>query len=168
MHARPFLLLSPIALALACATAEPAVSEPARPPPTTPERSVEPVAQTDPVQPNPAGLEWELKVDPSTFAVSDLGQVRVSLTVRNDGADTVNPFEFRPNDLRVDGEPSMALSLAFGNGMMGPRWSSLPQGQSAADERVGVAFVDTAGEHVISAHRGDEELARVTVTVRSP
>lgn len=167
MHVRPFLLLPSIALALACTTAEPAVSEPTRPPPTTPERSVEPAAQADSVQPNPAGLEWELKVDPSAFALSDLERVRVSLTVRNDGTDTLDPLRFRPHDLRVDGEQSMALSLAFGNGITGPRWSSLPQGQSATDERVGVVFVETAGEHVISAHRAGEELARVTITVRS-
>lgn len=171
MYVRASIVLSPIVLALACRAAEPTpseppVTEPTRPPATTPERPIEPAAQPDTIPPNPAGLEWALKVEPSAFKLSDLKRVRVVLTVRNDGTETIAPFEFRPSDLRVDGEQSFALSLAFGNGMMPPRWSSLPAGQSATDERVGVAFVDTAGEHVISAHRGDEELASVTVTVR--
>lgn len=106
-------------------------------------------------------------MQPSEFTLSEIGQVRVVLTARNDGSETVSPFEFRPYDLQVDGEESMALSLAFGNGVMAPRWSSLPAGESATDERIGVAFVDAAGKHVISAHRGEEQLARVTVTVRA-
>lgn len=178
MHARSFLLLVPIALA--CVTAEPAVEPatpaespeppmPSEPPePATPaEPAVEPAAQRDSLPPNPAGLTWSLTVKPSSFALSDLERVRIVLTAHNDGDETTQPLEFRPYDLQVDGEPSMALSMAFGNGLTGPKWSSLPAGESTTDERVGVAFVDAAGKHVISAHRGDEELARVTVTVRS-
>lgn len=182
MRVQPLLLMS--FFALGCTTPEAAVSEtpssevtPTRAPPkslrqtppTDPQaRAVEREASAESLPPNPDGLEWSLTVEPATFALSDLGRVRILLTARNKSAETIAPFDFRPYDLRVDDESSMALSLAFGNGLVGPRWSSLPAGQSATDERVGVAFVEAAGTFSVSAHRGDEELARTTVTVRRP
>lgn len=169
MHLRPFLALSSLALACTAPAApisEPPVSEPTRAAPTSPERLVEPAPPPSLPPPNPVDLVWSLTVQPSAFALPKLERVRVVLTAHNEGDKTTHPLEFRPHDMRVDGDPSMALSVAFGNGLTGPRWSSLPGGESATDARVGVAFVDTPGKHVISAHRGDEELARVTVTVR--
>ncbi len=118
----------------------------------------------EPEETSPPSVHWTLTVHPSTFALRDLGHVQVRMTALNDGPTAVDPH--KPWDLRVDGAPSQALSMAFGNGAMGPEWSSLPPGATAVDEREGVEFVDTRGDHEITLHWGDQELARTTVHVR--
>jgi hypothetical protein len=51
----------------------------------------------------------------------------------------------------VDGAPSMGLDMAFGNGLRETRWSRLPPGEIAFDERdMEPAIFDTAGEHVVT------------------
>jgi hypothetical protein len=111
----------------------------------------------------PGSLAWTLTVEPSTFTFAEIDEVRLHIEVRNTGTATVKPLH--PWDFRVDGEPSMALSLAFGNGVRPQNWQALPPGESAVDERIGVAFVDATGEHVVSVHDGDLELARVVIHV---
>lgn len=170
-----WLALAALWLVSACTASpstgsKPAVADPGDGEPvattSTPEPAVEPTPPTESASPSSADeLEWTLAAKPSKFSLSELGDVRLTLEVRNAGSETADASLARPLEWEVDGEPSMVLSMAFSNGLMDGKWMSLGSGESTTDARVGVAFVDAPGEHVVTAHRDGKELVRVAVTV---
>jgi hypothetical protein len=107
---------------------------------------------------------WKLTVTPARAKLAGLDQVVVRYAVTNRG---VEPINARAYSLEwfVDGEPSMALGMAFGNGGFENKWLALPPGDTVDDAREGVAITDAPGEHVITLVHLGRELGRVTLKV---
>ncbi len=90
-------------------------------------------------------------------------QCRVRVEVVNEGPSPVDP-QLHLGKFTLNGEPSMKLSFAFGNGAMESRWTSLPPGQGASTERALCAtLLDKPGMYVLGFQHGDSNL---TIDVR--
>jgi len=107
---------------------------------------------------------WAIEVEPAKVRLGKLSTLKVRYRVTNRSK---APLDARAYVLgwQVDGVDSMALDLAFGNGGYLKTWRALPAGDSIADERQGVAFVDAPGEHVITLHHLGREIARAALRV---
>jgi hypothetical protein len=119
-------------------------------------------------QPEPVAVEgpivWSLEVVPPTFALAEQGRVSIWIQATNRGAETLDTE--RSDSFTLDGEDSMELNMAFGNGGREARWRALPTGDTIREQRIGLELFTSAGDHVIALVGPDgRERARVTVTV---
>lgn len=111
------------------------------------------------------GLEWTIETEPKSVKKADLGKLRVRVTVTNRGSVPAAPIR-EVRGYTVDGKSSTSLSLAFGNGGKSSVWTALPPGESVHDDRVGVSFANTEGDHTIVMTNGEgTELARTVVHI---
>lgn len=159
--------LGPIVLAmlLACGGRDPsasAASEPAPPPVAAP--STDPAPEPPPVvEPPPApvasaldgDLEWRLTASATTLSMAERADWRLRTEATNRGDAPVDFFESGFASFTVNGEPSMALSLAFGNGLAPAEWASLAPGATAAPERaLGESLFESPGDYEIVMTHG--------------
>lgn len=114
------------------------------------------------VEPDPR-FAWKVVVTPATAPVAQREQLELRIEVTNRSKDTLDPLRRLPTFV-VDGAPSQALAMAFGNGGRSRDWSALAPGATVTDRRV-MGFVDGAGEHTIVLTHLGIELARTTVTL---
>ncbi len=137
------------------ATAAEAVEEVApQDAPATPPQ--EPPAQDD------SQFQWTIEVEPDPMRMDQRSECRVRLSVTNTGTEAAGPP--LPHGLTVNGQPSMVLTMAFGNGAMGPRWMSLPPGETVSTERAGCEhYFEAPGEYIIGFPQGGADL---TTTLR--
>jgi hypothetical protein len=73
----------------------------------------------------------ELTAEPRSLGAARLDEFRVGVIVRNLGRQVVDP-QLRLSELRVDGAPSQAWSMAVNNSGQDARWKALPPGESAS------------------------------------
>jgi archaellum component FlaG (FlaF/FlaG flagellin family) len=121
-----------------------------------------------PTQAASRDITWELTSEPSSarITMAQRGRFRLWLLARNIGRRTVDT---QRDQLQwfINGEASMSLSMAFGNGVRDPRWSGLPAGTSVREARaMGETLFPRAGRYAITANQGGREVARLVVTVR--
>ena len=97
-----------------------------------------------------------------------LGKI-ASVTVRYSATNRSSaPIDAKAYNLEyfIDGESSMTLGMAFGNGGFDSIWMNLPPGKTVTDERVGMAdLVAAPGDHVFAIRHLDREVARATLRV---
>jgi hypothetical protein len=103
-------------------------------------------------------------VKPPKFRLGQLDAVEIHIHAHNTGTGVVDPGR-STLELTLDGERQMALSMAFGNGGTGREWRELPPGETAHDSRIGVEFVEAAGDHVLTLSQHGHRLAHVDVKV---
>lgn len=144
------------------APAAPAEAEVEKRPEAPAEEAVPPKEDDAEAAPVASGLAWTIAAEPQRTKLAKLDDLRLRITVTNEGDAVANPLATVLH-FSVDGEPSISLSLAFGNGAHGKEWTALEPGKSAESSRIGVEFVDAPGDHVIVISDGTTELARTTV-----
>lgn len=66
----------------------------------------------------------------------------------------------------VNGQPSLQLSMAFGNGSRTRQWEALAPRGTVREAREGAWLVPSAGTFVFSIRMNGREVARQVVTVR--
>jgi len=125
--------------------------------------SAEPVPEAPPVAPRPVpaasaldgDLEWRLTASATTLSMAERADWILRTEATNRGAEPVDFFESGFASFFVNGEPSMGLSLAFGNGLAPAEWSSLAPGATAAPERaVGESLFPAPGDYEIVMTHG--------------
>ncbi|MBK9032584.1 MAG: hypothetical protein IPL61_14940 [Myxococcales bacterium] len=121
-------------------------------------------AELDYVVPDPR-ITWTLTVTPATVALARTATVDVRIAATNHAPVALSPAR-DPLEFTIDGQPSMELAMAFGNGGRGGEWTLLPAGATARDRRVGMELVTTPGVHVLAIAHNGRELARATLRVR--
>lgn len=72
-----------------------------------------------------------LEAGPRKLTMSQRGTFKISLGATNNGTQTIDPHLHEAR-LLVNGEESMAWSLAIGNGRRPPKWYALPPGQTVS------------------------------------
>lgn len=116
--------------------AEPTPSEPAPAEPTPPA-----------VLPAPTVLRWELLARPARLTMRDRGTFRLRRQVTNDGSVVADAMRASAS-FTVNGQASIELDMAFGNGGRASRWAALPPGESAFDEReMGMSLFSAPGNY---------------------
>ena len=120
------------------------------------------------LSPDDAGIKdpatWAIQVVPSTVSLAHQEETRVIITLTSYARAPLSPHR-DPLDFWVDGKSSPSLGLAFGNGGRTTSWTLLPPGETARDERVGVRFLETTGDHRLSIARDGREVATTIVHV---
>lgn len=106
------------------------------------------------------GLRWSFVATPASVTMATRASVRLTRSVTNEGAALADAMHASAS-FAVNGAASMSLDLAFGNGLRGGEWASLPPGQTASDAR-------DMGEDLFPVP-GDYDLAMTTdgVTVHA-
>lgn len=121
-----------------------------------------------PTQAASRDITWQLTSEPASarITMAQRGRFRLWMLARNIGRRTLDT---QRDQLQwfVNGEASMSLSMAFGNGARDPRWSGLPAGTSVREAReMGESLFPRAGRYAITVNQGGREVARLVVTVR--
>lgn len=98
---------------------------------------------------DPPRIQVELAARPADLTASSLPDLTVAGAVTNLGDGTIDTQAYA-SELRVDGVPSMAWSMAIGNGTRDERESALPRGERVEFRRVmGAGLFSTPGEHTL-------------------
>jgi len=113
--------------------------------------------------PDIEGIAFEFDVIPAKVSRAKAARAVMRITVTNHSTRTVSPVRMGYS-FTVDGEDSMQLNLAFGNGGFAGLWAELPPGKTASDDRGGVELFEL-GTHEIVMSSWDRELARTKVTI---
>lgn len=130
--------------------------------------SAEPAPAPAPVPAAPAPvaappLKWELIALPPKLTMAERASFRLRRQVTNTGdapADATAAYA----SFTLNGERSMGLDLAFGNGGRESRWSALPPGEKASDDRAMGDLFEAPGDYTITMTTGDQT-STVTVHV---
>jgi hypothetical protein len=128
----------------------------------------DPVPRADPIA-------WQLAVDPSTtLPMSRRGELALWIVARNSGS---HPADTRRDRLEylVNGQPSMMLAMAFGNGVREGRWSELAPGDTireargtSGDPSFGESLFPAPGDYVLELRQDGHPVAdlRMQITPR--
>lgn len=109
--------------------------------PTTTSESADPTTSSEPepaAEPEPevsaSGLRWTITAHPARLTMAERATFRLRRTATNEG---IGPLDAMHSSAQftLNGEASMALDLAFGNGAREMRWTAVPPGESVFDER---------------------------------
>ena len=113
-----------------------------------------------------SGLRWALTASPNPVTMAGRAAFRLERRVTNEGAspaDAMTPSA----SFTINGAPSMALDMAFGNGVRESRWAALAPGETVSDARdMGESLFPAPGDYVI-AMTTDGVTVTVTVHVTS-
>ena len=124
------------------------------------------IAQPYGAPPMPAPhLNWTLSASSSSIKMAERAAFRLTISVTNADAVANDPRRGTIT-FRVNGQPSSAADLAFGNGTLTPDWQSLPPGATATDARdIGATLFEAPGTYVIELWVGGESVSQVSVDV---
>ncbi|EDM79906.1 hypothetical protein PPSIR1_22731 [Plesiocystis pacifica SIR-1] len=114
-------------------------------------------------EPDPR-VSWAIELEPAVVSMAQRDELSIRYRVTNDGDATLDASAYGLQ-WKLDGEDSMVLGMAFGNGLRDGRWAALPPGASVDDRRVGLELADAPGEYTITLHHLDHEVARATLKV---
>lgn len=106
----------------------------------------------------------KLLASPTQLTLAERDKFMVGLEITNRGKVAVDP-QAATGELTVNGERSMAWSLAIGNGAREPSWNSLPPGQTISMSwPLGDALFDKPGSyHLVLSLGGQQATADVRV-----
>lgn len=107
-------------------------SQPADPTTTTEGESV-PEPEPEP-EVSASGLRWTITAHPARLTMAERATFRLRRTATNEGSGPLDAMHSSAT-FTFNGEASMALDLAFGNGAREMRWTAVPPGESVFDER---------------------------------
>ena len=97
-----------------------------------------------------SGLRWMITAHPAQLTMAQRATFRLRRTVTNEASEPLDAMHAMAS-FTLNGEDSMSLDLAFGNGAREMRWSALPPGESAFDEReMGESLFPAPGTYVIA------------------
>ena len=113
--------------------------------------------------PAASGLAWELVAEPTTLRMARRADFLLRVVATNRGSVVEHPIEHGMT-FAVNGEPSMGLDMAFGNGGAPMTWVDLPPGGSETSERAMGDLFTAPGDYEIEASI-DGVPHRVTVHV---
>lgn len=114
-----------------------------------------------------SSLKLELSVNHPELSMSELSQLRISVSASNQGKRTIDPG-LDNADLLVNAVPSLPFKEAIGNGIREPVWNALPPGQTLTREwPLGEALFAAPGKYILVFRVGSVSAAPVTLTVRS-
>ena len=114
---------------------------------------------------SPAPIDIQLIVEPAHLAAKQLSMLMVRCSVINNG---VHPIDsgIRQSQLLVNGEPSLAWSLAIGNGTGDEHEHSLPSGERVDFSRqMGRSLLRGPGSYTLVLRVLGVDSAPVTVQV---
>ena len=133
---------------------------PAEPSAAPAEPAAPPVAEdATPEAPTAAAtIAWQLEIEPKSMKMAQRDACRIRITATNEGAAPASP-PLHEGEFTVNGQPSMGLSLAFGNGAREAGWSSLPPGQSVSTSRAACRLFDKPGRYTVGFEQGASKLA---------
>lgn len=133
-------------------------SEPADPTTTRQPAESEPEASA-------SGLRWTITAHPAQLTMAEQARFRLRRSVTNEGSEPRDAMRLMA-EFTLNGEASMELNMAFGNGARESLWAELPPGRTVFDEReMGESLFPAPGTYVI-AMTVDGETSRVEVVVR--
>lgn len=142
--------------------------EQAPPPGPGPARSAPPAmtrppAESSPMQPR---LALTLLASPRQLAMAQRSTFMVGIEVVNHGTAAVDPQLSTGTELTVNGEVSMAWSMAIGNGAHDETWYRLPPGKTATISwPLGEDLFDRPGDYqLVLTLGGQTSTAEVRVT----
>jgi len=136
-------------------------SQPADPTTTT---EGEPEPESEP-EASAAGLRWTITAHPAHLTMAQRATFRLRRTATNEGSGPLDAMHSSAQ-FTLNGEASMALDLAFGNGARESLWSALPPGRTVFDEReMGDSLFPAPGTYVITM-TVDGQTSSVEVVVR--
>jgi len=132
-------------------------------PPPEPAPSAEPASPSEP----PAAqdtLAWRLIVEPERLTMAHRADFFIHVEATNGGDETVDP-QMHAGTFEVNGETSMALELAFSNGIEPAAWSALRPGQTVrASRQMGESLFSSPGDYaIVFTHLGQTASAQVHV-----
>lgn len=137
--------------------AEPAEAEPAELTEDEP-AEVEQPADT-------SGLRWQISAHPARLTMAQRARFRLRRSVTNRAREARDAMRSTA-EFTLNGESSMALNMAFGNGARESVWAELPPGRTVFDEReMGESLFPAPGTYVIEM-TVDGETSSVEVVVR--
>lgn len=165
------LMICAAAQLCACSKADSKQVEPAAPPAAGSVTTAEAPAAIGSGSANPQGaamqptLAVKLLASPTQLTLAERDKFMVGVEVTNRGKIAVDP-QLSTGELTVNGERSMAWSLAIGNGTREPNWTSLPPGQTVGMSwPLGDALFDKPGAyHLVLSLGGQQATADVRVT----
>ena len=119
--------------------------------PQDPAATSEPATGTEPhAAVSATGLRWTITAHPAQLTMAERATFRLRRTVTNDANEPLDAMRSMAS-FTLNGADSMSLDLAFGNGARESRWSALPPGESAFDEReMGDSLFPAPGTYVIA------------------
>lgn len=115
--------------------------------------------------PDARGVSWWLEATEPRPTMGERGQTLLRLSVRNDGAEPVEPG-LEAGTWTVNGQPAPALDLTFGNGLRDNSWSRLMPGETASMQRSIESVLAAPGVYEVRYTREDGTDAGVRLTVR--
>lgn len=164
------LVMCAAAQLCACSKADSKQVEPAAPPAAGATTAAAPAASgSAPANPQGAAMQPTLAVkllaSPTQLTMAERDKFMVGVEVTNRGKVAVDP-QLSTGELTVNGERSMAWSLAIGNGAREPSWTSLPPGQTVGMSwPLGDALFDQPGSyHLVLTLGGQQSTADIHVT----
>jgi hypothetical protein len=96
------------------------------------------------------GLRWTITAHPAQLTMAERATFRLRRTVTNEASEPRDAMRAMAS-FTFNGEASMSLDMAFGNGAREDRWAALPPGESAFDEReMGESLFPAPGTYVIA------------------
>jgi hypothetical protein len=112
-------------------------------------------------------IQTQLSAEPTSLTEDTRDQLRITLTATNVGMEIVDP-ELSRAQLRVNGTPSRAFSLAVGNGRRPEKWYALAPGDSVSMtwSTLGERLFPGPGEYALVLSLHDQEADTVTVSVQ--
>jgi hypothetical protein len=117
-----------------------------------PQEATEARATTAEAEPpvSASGLRWTITAHPAQLTMAERAAFRLRRTVTNEASEPLDAMHAMAS-FTLNGEDSMSLDMAFGNGARESRWSELPPGESAFDEReMGESLFPAPGTYVIT------------------
>ncbi len=142
---------------------EPETAEPRSPDAVVAEAMAEAMANASPRPPasptdEGARLRWSIEVEPTPMRMDQRGDCRIRISVTNEGEEAARP-NISNGQFFLDEQPSLGLGMAFSNGAMERRWTSLPPGETVSTERsMCESLFQTPGEYTIDYRRNDRTL----------
>lgn len=95
-------------------------------------------------------VSWEMTASASSLTMAERARWRLNIAATNHGPSAVDPERHRMS-FTVNGAQSMVMDMAFGNGLRGPEWGSLPPGATARDAReLGPSLFTAPGNYDIT------------------
>ncbi len=107
-------------------------------------------ARMDAVAASPAAaLGVELQISASSLTVAERGAITVGFTIHNLADHAVDPH-LATSELRVDGQPQRAWSMALLNSGHDATWTALPAGDHLTSRyRLGAALFPEPGTYTV-------------------
>ena len=153
-------------------------ADPVAPEPEAAELAEEEVAEAEPVDEEPTedavapeppanieGLRWTITAHPARLTMAQRARFRLRRSVTNTAREPRDAMRSMA-EFTMNGESSMQLNMAFGNGARESIWSELPPGRTVFDEReMGEHLFPAPGTYVIDM-TVDGETSTVEVVVR--